>query len=109
LKKIAWPLLTGLSCDHVLVVCSFRKFDPSEYINSYYSLESFFNTWYGVFNSYRNLRDWQMFHGATIGPDLKKKINKSRRRKIRNLMVIDEIEDQVSKLSGREIVQSRKR
>jgi hypothetical protein len=81
-------------------VCSFRRIDPSEYINPYYMLKSFINTWSGFFNSYGNPRDWQIFHDATIRPD-PTKINKSRRRKIKFLMVMIEMESQISRLSSR--------
>jgi hypothetical protein len=46
--------LTGLSCDYVFTICSFKRLDPRKYINSYYTLELFINTWSDVFNSHED-------------------------------------------------------
>jgi hypothetical protein len=38
------PQLTGISCDHLFVICSFRKLDYTQYISPYYSIQYYTNT-----------------------------------------------------------------
>jgi hypothetical protein len=41
------PQLTGISYDHLLTVCSFRKLDYTQYVSPYYIIQYYINTWYG--------------------------------------------------------------
>jgi hypothetical protein len=72
-----------------------------KYINPYYMLKSLINTWFGVFNNYENLWDWQMYHVVIIRSDLTTS-NKSGRRKIRISTIMDEMNCQISRLSSLE-------
>jgi hypothetical protein len=49
--------LTGISCDHLLVVCSFRRLDYTQYVSPYYTIQYYINTWFGHWRSYDNKRD----------------------------------------------------
>jgi hypothetical protein len=94
------PQLTGIPCDHVLAVCSFRRLDHIAFISPYYSMENYVNTWAGHWAVYGNKNDWPLYTGSIIRPD-PKKINKGRRRKIRIPMVMDEMEGRISRLPSR--------
>jgi hypothetical protein len=75
------PQLTGILCDHLLVVCSFRRLNYTRYISPYYIIQYYINRWSSHWRSYDNIRDWSMTNGTIIRPD-PVKINKERRRKI---------------------------
>jgi hypothetical protein len=94
------PQLTGISCDHLLVVCTFRRLDYTQYISPYYIIRYYINTWSGHWRSYGNKRDWPMYNGPIIRP-YPTKINKGRRRKIRIPIVMDEMEGCINKLPTR--------
>jgi hypothetical protein len=92
--------LTGIPCDYLLVVCSFKRLDYTQYISQYYTIQYYINTWSGYWRSYGNKWDWPMYNGPIIRPD-PVKINKRRRRKIRIPMVMDKIEGRVNILLTR--------
>jgi hypothetical protein len=94
------PQLTGIPCDHLLAVCSFRRLDYTQYVNPYYIIQYYINTWSGHWRSYGNKQDWPMYNGPVIRPD-PVKINKGKRRKIRIPMVMDEMEDRINRLPTR--------
>jgi hypothetical protein len=85
------PQLIRLSCDHMLVVCSFRRLDLSAYVSLYYTLEYFTNTWSDHFQSFRNRRNLPLYHDSLIRSDLTK-IHKDRRKVIRISIVMNKIE-----------------
>jgi hypothetical protein len=39
--------LTGIPCDHLLAVCSFRSLDYTQYVSPYYTIKYYMNTWFG--------------------------------------------------------------
>jgi hypothetical protein len=41
------PQLIGIPCDHLLVICSFRRLNYTQYVSSYYSIQYYINTWSG--------------------------------------------------------------
>jgi hypothetical protein len=92
--------LTGISCNHLLVVCSFRRLDYTQYISPYYIIQYYIKTWSGHWRSYGNKRDWSMYNGPIIKPD-PAKINKGMRRKIRIPMVMYEMEGRINRLPTR--------
>jgi hypothetical protein len=94
------PQLTGIPCDHLLVVCSFRMLDYTQYVSPYYTIQYYINTWSGHWRSYGNKQDWSMYNGPIIRPN-RAKINKDRRKKIRIPIVMDEMEDRINRLSTR--------
>jgi hypothetical protein len=94
------PQLTGIPCDHLFVVCSFRKLDYTQYVSPYYTIQYYINIWSGHWRSYDNRRDWSMYNGPIIRLDLAK-INKRMRRKTHNLMVMDELEGRINMMSTR--------
>jgi hypothetical protein len=94
------PQLTGIPCDHLLVVCSFRRLDYTQYVSPYYIIQYYINTWSGHWRSYDNIRDWSMYNGPIIVADLAK-INKGKRKKIRIPMIMDEMEGHINRLSTR--------
>jgi hypothetical protein len=51
------PQLTGILCDHLLVVCSFRRLDYTQYVSPYYTIQYYINTWSGHWRSYDNKLD----------------------------------------------------
>jgi hypothetical protein len=51
------PQLTDIPCDHLLVVCSFRRLDYTQYVSPYYIFQYYINTWSGHWRSYGNIRD----------------------------------------------------
>jgi hypothetical protein len=91
------PQLTNILCDHLLVVCSFRKLNYTQYVSQYYIIQYYINTWSGYWRSYGNKRDWSIYNGPVIRPD-PAKINKGRRRKIHIPMIIDEMEGHINRL-----------
>jgi hypothetical protein len=96
--------LTGILCDNLLVVYSFKKLDYTKYVSPYYSIQYFINTWSGHWRSYDNKRDWSMYNDPIIMPD-PTKINKWRRRNIHLLMVVDKMKGCINGLPTR--VQAR--
>jgi hypothetical protein len=94
------PQLISISCDHLLVVCSFRRLDYTQYVSSYYIIQYYINTWSGHWRSYDNKWDWPMYNSPIIRPD-PTKINKGRRRKIRIPMVMDEMKGYINRLPTR--------
>jgi hypothetical protein len=94
------PQLTSIPCDHLLVVCSFRMLDYTQYVIPYYTIQYYINTGFGHWRSYGNRRDWSIYNGPIIRPD-PTKINKGRRRKIRIPMVTDEMEGLINRLPTR--------
>jgi hypothetical protein len=92
--------LTGISCDHLLAVCSFRRLDYTQYVSSYYTIQYYINTWSSHWRSYGNKRDWSMYNGPIIKPD-SAKINKGRIRKIHIPMIMDKMEGCINRLSIR--------
>jgi hypothetical protein len=94
------PQLTDIPCDHLLVVCSFRRLDCTQYVSSYYTIQYYINTWSGHWRSYGNKRDWPIYNGPVIRLD-PAKINKEMRRKIRIPMVMDEMEGHINRLPTR--------
>jgi hypothetical protein len=94
------PQLTGIPCDHLLAVCSFRRLDYTQYVSPYYTIQYYINTWSGHWRSYGNKRDWPIYNGPVIRPD-PAKINKGRRRMIRIPMVMDEMEGCINRLPTR--------
>jgi hypothetical protein len=38
------PQLIGITYDHLLVVCSFRRLDYTQYVNPYYTIQYYINT-----------------------------------------------------------------
>jgi hypothetical protein len=91
------PQLTGIPCDHLLVVCSFRRLDYTQYVSPYYIIQYYINTWSVHWRSYGNKRDWSIYNGPVIRPNPAKN-NKGRRRKIRIPMVMDEMESRINRL-----------
>jgi hypothetical protein len=89
--------LTGISCDHLLDVCSFKRLDYTLYVSPYYTIQYYINIWSGHWHSYGNKRDWSMYNGLIIRPD-PAKINKGWRRKIRIPMIMDEMEGCINRL-----------
>jgi hypothetical protein len=81
--------LTGISCDHLLAVCSFRKLNYTQYVSPYYIIQYCINTLSGHWHSYDNRRDWPMYNGPIIRSD-SAKINKGRRKKIHIPMVMNQ-------------------
>jgi hypothetical protein len=69
------PQLTGIPCDHLLVVCSFRNLVYTQYVSPYYIIQYYINIWSGHWRSYDNKQDWPMYNGLVIRPD-PAKINK---------------------------------
>jgi hypothetical protein len=94
------PQLIGITYDHLLVVCSFRRLNYTQYVSPYYTIQYYINTWSGHWRSYGNRRDWSMYNGQIIRSD-PAKINKEMRRKIHIPMVMDEIEGRINKMSTR--------
>jgi hypothetical protein len=94
------PQLTGIPCDHMLAVCSFRKLDYTQYVSPYYTIQYYINTWSGHWRSYSNRWDLSMYNGPIIRLDAAK-INKWRRRKIRIPIVMDEIKVHIKKMPTR--------
>jgi hypothetical protein len=94
------PQLTSIPCDQLLVVCSFRKLDYTQYVSPYYTIQYYIYTWSSHWRSYDNKQDWPMYNGPVIRPD-PAKINKERRRKIRIPMVMDEMEERINMLPTR--------
>jgi hypothetical protein len=94
------PQLTGISCDHLLVVCSFRRLDYTQYVSPCYTIQYYINTWSDHWRSYGNKRDWPMYNGPIIRPD-PAKINKGRRRKTCIPMVMGEMEGRINMLPTR--------
>jgi hypothetical protein len=92
--------LTDIPCDHLLVVCSFRRPNYTQYVSLYYTIKYYINTWSGHWRSYDNKRDWSMYNVPIIRTD-PAKINKGRRRKIYILMVMDEMEGRINRLPTR--------
>jgi hypothetical protein len=92
--------LTSIPCDQLLVVCSFRKLDYTQYVSPYYTIQYYIYTWSSHWRSYDNKQDWPMYNGPVIRSD-PAKINKERRRKIRIPMVMDEMEDRINMLPTR--------
>lgn len=87
------PQLTGIPCNHVLAVCFVRRLNPNDYVNPYYSLQNYINTWSGRFHGYGNKRNWPLVDGPIIRPDPdKEKINKGRRKHKRRIMTMDKME-----------------
>jgi hypothetical protein len=95
------PQLTGIPCDHVLAVLSFRNLDSTQYVSKYYSIDNYINTWSGLFNSYGDKRSWPLYQGPIIRPN-PKKINKGRRKHKRIPMVMDEMEGRIRDSQARQ-------
>jgi hypothetical protein len=74
--------------------------DYTQYVSLYYTIKYYINTWSGHWRSYGNRCDWVMYNGSIIMPD-PAKINNGRRRKIRILMVMDEMEGRINKMQTR--------
>jgi hypothetical protein len=92
--------LTGIPCDNLFVVCSFRMLNYTQYVYPCYSIQYYINTWSYNWRSYGNKRDWPMYNNLIIRPD-PAKINKWRRKKIHIPIVMDEIEGHIKRLPTR--------
>jgi hypothetical protein len=97
--------LTDILCDHLLVVCSFRSLDYTQYVSPYYTIQYYINTWSGHWRSYDNKRDWPMYNDPIIRP-YPAKIYKERRRKIHISIVMDEMEGRINRLPTRDWARS---
>jgi hypothetical protein len=99
--------LTGIPCDHLLDVCSFRRLYYTQYVSPYYTIKYYINTWSGHWRNYGNKQNWPMYNGPVIRPD-PAKINKGRRMKICISMVMDEMKDRINILPTRGRARSNK-
>jgi hypothetical protein len=52
------PQLTDITCDNLLIVCSFRRLDYTQYVSPYYIIKYYNNIWSDHWRSYDNRRDW---------------------------------------------------
>ena len=95
------PQLTGIPCNHVLAVCFVRRINPNVYVNPYYSLQNYINTWSGHFAGFGNKRDWPLYNGPIIRPD-PDKVNKGRRKHQRRIMTMDKMEAPARRLNARQ-------
>jgi hypothetical protein len=93
--------LTGIPCNNLLVVYSFRRLNYTLYVNPYYIIQYYLNTWSNHWRSYGNRRYWPIYNGSIIRTN-SAKINKGKRRKIRIPMVMDEMEGRINRLPTRD-------
>jgi hypothetical protein len=63
------PQLTGIPCDNLFAVCSFRRLDYTQYVSPYYTIKYYNNTWSGHWRSYDNKQDWSMYNDSVIRSD----------------------------------------
>jgi SWIM zinc finger len=91
------PQLNGIPCVHLLAVYSFRRLDYTQYVNPYYSIKYYINTWSSHWRSYDNKWDWPMYNDPIIMLDPAKN-NKGRRMNICIPMVMDKMEGRINRL-----------
>jgi hypothetical protein len=89
------PQLTGIPCDHLLAICSFRRLNYTQYVSPYYIIQYYINTWSGHWRSYDNRQDWSMYNDSIIRLD-PAKFNKEKRRNIHIPIIMDEMEGRIN-------------
>jgi hypothetical protein len=72
--------LTDIPCDHLLVICSFRKLDYTQYVSPFYTINYYINTWSGHWRSYGNKQDCQCTTVQSLGQIQQKLINEGEGR-----------------------------
>jgi uncharacterized protein (DUF1330 family) len=57
---------TSIACSHVLAVCAVRNYDPNEFTNHLYRVDTLMSTWGGRFEVFGREEDWTPYEGDKI-------------------------------------------
>jgi SWIM zinc finger len=92
--------LTGIPCSHVLAVIKVRKLELNQFVCLFYCANTLLRTWSGRLYLHPNQIDWPEYNGPDIIPE--RRLNrKGRRKHIRILMVMDEMQGRRGKHGSR--------
>ena len=76
---VAKTLIYGFPCSHILAACHFRLIGFRSFVQHYYTMQSYFNTWAPLFNPIHNEYEWLPYVGPVIVlVDLMKRVSGGR-------------------------------
>ena len=58
----------GFPYNHIIAECQFRFIDFRLFVQGYYSIESYYDTWATLFHPIFNEYEWPPYEGPTIVP-----------------------------------------
>ena len=62
------PLIYGFPCSHIIAACQHRCVDFQLFVQGYYTMQSYYNTWASLFHLIFNEDEWPTYDGPTIVP-----------------------------------------
>ena len=72
---------TDFSCSHIIAACQHRCVDFRLFVQSYYTTQSYYDTWASLFHPIFNEDEWPLYDGFTIiPPESMKQIGSGRPR-----------------------------
>ena len=83
--------LIGIPCAHVLAVCRHKSWSPDLFVDPRYRVTYLMSTWNALFVPYGNPEDWPTTTTPKIEPN-KDWIRRGRRKHIRQIMTMDEMQ-----------------